>query len=174
MWFFFKVKKKTKLKFVILTRALIVIPHNLIGPWCDVITAKHRHSCFCLSRRKCAHLVVPPQPGQAVGVHDAEDFTFWILPADVVLVPAVWQELVDVVPQQPAVCTQTTRVSSHVTHVHLQKFMFILSQSLRDEIRPKDTSHQCVRKYQCTSEISRYISFRDAVLIIHSTVSIIY
>lgn len=103
------------MKFVILTRALIVIPHNLIGPWCDVITAKHRHSCFCLSRRKCAHLVVPPQPGQAVGVHDAEDFTFWILPADVVLVPAVWQELVDVVPQQPAVCTQTTRVSSHDT-----------------------------------------------------------
>lgn len=49
------------------------------------------------------HLVVSPQPGQAVWVHDAEDFALCILPADVVLVPAVWQKLVDVVPQQPAV-----------------------------------------------------------------------
>lgn len=49
------------------------------------------------------HLVVAPKPGQAVWVHDAEDFALCILPADVVLVPAVRQELVDVVPQQPAV-----------------------------------------------------------------------
>lgn len=49
------------------------------------------------------HLVVAPEPGQAVWVHDAEDFALCILPADVVLVPAVRQELVDVVPQQPAV-----------------------------------------------------------------------
>lgn len=51
-----------------------------------------------------SNLVVAPEPGQAVRVHDAEDFTVRILPADVVLVPAVRQELVDVVPQQPAVC----------------------------------------------------------------------
>lgn len=50
-----------------------------------------------------AHLVVPPQPSQAIRVHDAKDFALLILPADVVLVPAVRQELVDVVPQQPAV-----------------------------------------------------------------------
>ena len=49
------------------------------------------------------YLVVAPEPGQAIGVHDAEDFALRILPADVVLVPAVRQELVDVVPQQPAV-----------------------------------------------------------------------
>lgn len=48
--------------------------------------------------------MVAPEPGQAVGVHDAEDFALRILPADVVLVPAVRQELVDVVPQPPAVC----------------------------------------------------------------------
>ena len=41
--------------------------------------------CVCLS----VYLVIPPEPGQAVGVHDAEDFALWILPADVVLVPAV-------------------------------------------------------------------------------------
>lgn len=35
------------------------------------------------------YLVIPPEPGQAVGVHDAEDFALRILPADVVLVPAV-------------------------------------------------------------------------------------
>lgn len=35
------------------------------------------------------HLVVSPQPGQAIWVHDAEDFALCILPADVVLVPAV-------------------------------------------------------------------------------------
>lgn len=51
--------------------------------------------------------MVAPKPGQAIGVHDAEDFVCWILPADVVLVPAVRQELVDVVPQQPAVCGET-------------------------------------------------------------------
>lgn len=55
-----------------------------------------------------AYLVVSPQPGQAIGVHDAEDFALWILPADVVFVPAVWQELVDIVPEQPAVCKDTT------------------------------------------------------------------
>lgn len=52
----------------------------------------------------CVYLVIAPEPGQAIGVHDAEDFALWILPANVVLVPAVWQELVDVVPQQSAVC----------------------------------------------------------------------
>lgn len=57
----------------------------------------------------CVYLVIAPEPGQAVGVHDAEDFVLWILPANVVLVPAVWQELVDVVPQQSAVCGDKTR-----------------------------------------------------------------
>lgn len=47
--------------------------------------------------------MIAPEPGQAVGVHDAKDFALWILPADVVLVPAVGQELVDVVPKQPTV-----------------------------------------------------------------------
>ena len=65
----------------------------------------HCHVCVCVC--VCVYLVVAPEPGQAVGVHDAEDFALCILPADVVLVPAVWQELVDVVPQQPAVCSDT-------------------------------------------------------------------
>lgn len=39
--------------------------------------------------RVCVYLVVAPEPGQAIWVHDAEDFTVGVLPADVVLVPAV-------------------------------------------------------------------------------------
>lgn len=39
--------------------------------------------------KECVYLVIAPELGQAVGVHDAEDFALWILPADVVLVPAV-------------------------------------------------------------------------------------
>lgn len=56
------------------------------------------------TRARCeCYLVIAPQPGQAIGVHDAEDFALCILPADVVFVPAVRQELIDIVPQQPAV-----------------------------------------------------------------------
>lgn len=47
--------------------------------------------------------MVPPEAGQAVGVHDAEDFGVAVLPADVVLIAAVGQQLIDVIPQQPAV-----------------------------------------------------------------------
>lgn len=70
------------------------------------------------------YLVIPPEPGQAVGVHDAEDFVLRILPADVVLVPAVWKELVDVVPQQPAVCQNPTgkRLSELLSADSLKKF----------------------------------------------------
>lgn len=70
------------------------------------------------------YLVIPPEPGQAVGVHDAEDFALRILPADVVLVPAVWKELVDVVPQQPAVCQNPTgkRQSEPLSADSLKKF----------------------------------------------------
>lgn len=50
--------------------------------------------------------MVAPQPGQAIWVHDAKDFALRVLPADVVLIAAVWQELVDVVPQEPAVCQE--------------------------------------------------------------------
>lgn len=59
------------------------------------------------------YLVIAPEPGQAVGVYDAEDFALGVLPADEVLVPAVWQELVDVVPQQPAVWTKHTKRQTH-------------------------------------------------------------
>lgn len=60
------------------------------------ITACGRTRCFvkpgsdgAQSTKGVFYLVVAPEPGQAVGVHDAEDFTLRILPADVVLVPAV-------------------------------------------------------------------------------------
>lgn len=45
--------------------------------------------CTSGAQRVPVYLVISPEPGQAVGVHDAEDFAFCILPADVVLVPAV-------------------------------------------------------------------------------------
>lgn len=57
----------------------------------------------------CVYLVVAPKPSQAVWVHDAEDFVLCILPANVVVVPAVRQELVDIVPQQPAVWRTTAQ-----------------------------------------------------------------
>lgn len=47
--------------------------------------------------------MVSPQAGQAVGVHDAEDFGIAVLPADVVFVATVRQQLIDVIPQEPAV-----------------------------------------------------------------------
>lgn len=60
---------------------------------------------MCFYGKYCHYsdLVVPPEAGQAVGVHDPEDFGLAILPADVVLVATVRQQLIDVIPQEPAV-----------------------------------------------------------------------
>lgn len=49
------------------------------------------------------YLVVPPEMGESMGVNDAEELGLLVLPLDVGLVAAVGQELVDVIPQQPAV-----------------------------------------------------------------------
>lgn len=89
---------------------------------CSFICTAHNH--WTPRARVCMYLVIPPEPGQAVGVHDAEDFALRILPADVVLVPAVWKELVDVVPQQPAVCQNPTgkRLSEPLSADSLKMF----------------------------------------------------
>lgn len=51
----------------------------------------------------CFYLVVPPELGKPVWVNDPEDFGFLVFPLDVGLVAAVGEELVHVIPQQPAV-----------------------------------------------------------------------
>ena len=49
------------------------------------------------------YLVVPPELGKSVWVNDTEDLGFLVFPLDVRLVAAVREELVHIIPQQPAV-----------------------------------------------------------------------
>lgn len=49
------------------------------------------------------YLVVPPELGKSIWVNDAEDLGFLVFPLDVRLVAAVREELVHIIPQQPAV-----------------------------------------------------------------------
>lgn len=63
-------------------------------------TQKPRNDKFVFN---CIYLVVPPEPGKSVWVNDPEDFGFLIFPLDVRFIAAIREELVHVVPQQPAV-----------------------------------------------------------------------
>lgn len=47
--------------------------------------------------------MIPPQSRQAIGIHDSEDHQLLIFPADKVLISGVGQELVHIIPEQPAV-----------------------------------------------------------------------
>lgn len=60
----------------------------------------------------CIYLVVPPELGKPVWVNDSKDFGFLVFPLDVGLVAAVGEELVHVIPQQPAVWA-LGRIKSH-------------------------------------------------------------
>lgn len=48
--------------------------------------------------------MVSPESGEPVGIHDSEDPGVLVFPPDDGLVPGVGEQLVHVVPQQPAVC----------------------------------------------------------------------
>lgn len=52
------------------------------------------------------YLVVSPQSSQSIGIHYPEYFGFFVLPSDEVFVPAVRKQLIDVIPQQSAVCRE--------------------------------------------------------------------
>lgn len=101
-----------QLRIIILSNTFHMAVYYYHSIWCGFTvlswTTEARRVSVCV----CVYLVVAPKPGQAIGVHDAEDFALWILPADVILVPAVWQELIDVVPQQPAVCNENREALS--------------------------------------------------------------
>lgn len=47
--------------------------------------------------------MIPPETGQTVRIHNAEDFGVAIFPADVILISTVRQKLIDVIPQESAV-----------------------------------------------------------------------
>jgi hypothetical protein len=47
--------------------------------------------------------MVSPQPSQSIGVHYPEYFGFFVLPSDEVFVPAVREQLIDVIPKQSTV-----------------------------------------------------------------------
>lgn len=51
--------------------------------------------------------MVSPQPSQSVGIHYPEYFGFFVLPSDEVFVPAVGEQLIDVIPKQSTVCYPT-------------------------------------------------------------------
>lgn len=51
----------------------------------------------------CIYLVVAPELGKPIWVHNPEDLGFLIFPLDVRLIAAVGEELVHIIPQQPAV-----------------------------------------------------------------------
>lgn len=50
------------------------------------------------------YLMVSPESSQSVGIHYPEYFGFLVLPSDEVFVPAVREQLVDVIPKQSTVC----------------------------------------------------------------------
>lgn len=59
-------------------------------------------------RKSLTNLVVPPQPGQPVGVHHPEHLAPVVLPANKGFVPLVGKQLVYIVPQQPAIWNRGT------------------------------------------------------------------
>lgn len=58
-----------------------------------------------------AHLVVPPETCQSIGVDDPEHKTVLVFPSDVFLITIVTQQLIHIVPQQSALwpLIKTTR-----------------------------------------------------------------
>lgn len=55
------------------------------------------------------YLVVSPQPGQPIGIHYPKELGFLVFPSDEVLVPAVRKQLINIVPEQPAVCGERSK-----------------------------------------------------------------
>lgn len=55
------------------------------------------------TRGGVCYLMIPPQTGQTIRIHNTEDFGVTIFPADVILIATVRQKLIDVIPQQSAV-----------------------------------------------------------------------
>lgn len=51
----------------------------------------------------CFYLMVSPESSQSVGIHYPEYFGFFVLPSDEVFVPAVREQLIDVIPKQSTV-----------------------------------------------------------------------
>lgn len=74
--------------------------HQLWGTHHEGDMQKPRNDEFVLN---CNYLVVPPELGKSVWVNDPEDLGFLVFPFDVRLIAAVGEELVHVIPQQPAV-----------------------------------------------------------------------
>lgn len=56
------------------------------------------------------YLMVSPQASQSVGIHYPEYFGFLVFPSDEVFVPAVGEQLVDVIPKQSTVYRGKGRV----------------------------------------------------------------
>lgn len=74
--------------------------HQLWGTRHEGDMQKPRNDKFVLN---CIYLVVPPELGKSIWVNDPEDLGFLVFPLDVGLIAAVGEELVHVIPQQPAV-----------------------------------------------------------------------
>lgn len=56
------------------------------------------------------YLMVSPQASQSVGIHYPEYFGFLVFPSDEVFVPAVGEQLIDVIPKQSTVYRGKGRV----------------------------------------------------------------
>lgn len=51
--------------------------------------------------------MVSPEFGEPIRIHNSKDLGVLVFPPDVGLVPGVREQLVHVIPQQPAVCNGT-------------------------------------------------------------------
>lgn len=49
------------------------------------------------------YLMVSPESGKPIWIHNSEDLGVLIFPSDVGLIPGVTEQLVHIIPQQPAV-----------------------------------------------------------------------
>lgn len=57
------------------------------------------------------YLMVSPQASQSIGIHYPEYFRFFVFPSDEVFVPAVGEQLIDVIPKQSTVYKGKGRVA---------------------------------------------------------------
>lgn len=58
------------------------------------------------------YLVVSPESGKPVWIHNSEDLGVLVFPPDVGLIPGVREQLVHIIPQQPAICNRAQRVGT--------------------------------------------------------------
>lgn len=61
--------------------------------------------------------MVSPESSQSVGIHYPEYFGFFVLPSDEVFVPAVGEQLIDIIPKQSTVCRRERESAAEIVFV---------------------------------------------------------